>query len=390
MKWQIPGINLKLQHEPIQEEINEAIRQVLQHQAFILGPEVGQLEEAVARIAGCSHAVGCASGSDALLLALMALSIGPGDRVLVPTLTFFATAGSVARSGAVPVFVDIDPRTFNLDPKATERILRLQAKSDRCKAMIPVHLYGQCADMDPLSELASEYNLALIEDAAQAILAQYRQRPAGSMGICGCFSFFPTKNLGAFGDAGLITTRDFGLAERLRMLRNHGAVQKYVHASVGINSRLDTLQAAVLLVKLRYLEKWTLLKQSKAEFYRTAFQEAGLSHAEQTYPGQKWPVVLPYPAHEGCHVYHQFTIRVHRRDELRSYLASKGIEAVVHYPVPLHLQPAFSFLGGKVGECPEAERAVQEVLSLPIYPEITEDQQNKVVEEIKNFYTRLA
>ena len=386
MNWQIPAVNLKVQNESLREEIDRAIRQVVESGVFILGPQVSQLEEAMAQATGSAHAIGCASGSDALLLALMALSVGPGDGVLVPSFTFFATAGSVARSGATPIFVDIDPRTFNIDPSAAERILQQRAQTAQCKAIIPVHLYGQCADMDMLSKLSKQYNIAIIEDAAQAILARYKQQPAGSMGLCGCFSFFPTKNLGGFGDGGMVTTRDPAVAEKLKRLRVHGTVKKYVHASLGINSRLDTLQAAILLIKLRHLEKWTRLKQEKALFYRAAFQDAGLSNIGLTYPTQNYPVVLPFLAPENEHVYHQFTIRAYDRDALCSYLVSKGIETVVYYPVPLHAQEAFSFLGYRTGECPEAERAAKEVLSLPIFPEITENEQTRVVEEIKGFY----
>ena len=386
MESKIPAVNLKLQHEPIRQEIESAIRQVLEHQAFILGPEVSQLEDALARMAHCTYAVGCASGSDALLLSLLALGVEPGDRVLVPAFTFFATAGSVARAGATPVFVDIDPRTFNISPAAIEQILHAEKANGRIKAIIPVHLYGQCAEMDAITELAKRHGLHVIEDAAQAILARFWQRPAGSLGTCGCFSFFPTKNLGAFGDGGMITTNDGTLAERLRTLRVHGAVKKYVHASLGLNSRLDTLQAAILLVKLRYLEKWTELKRQKAALYRSAFQRVGLADLEAICPDKAHPVVLPHEVPDADHVYHQFTIRAHRRDELSRHLATQGIEAAVYYPVPLHLQPAFSYLGVNAGACPEAERAAREVLSLPIYPEITEEQQARVVQEIRSFY----
>jgi len=409
MQPKIPAINLKLQYEAIREEADAAIRRVLERQDFILGPEVSALEQAVARRHDCAYGIGCASGSDALLLSLLALGIGPGDAVLVPAFSFFSTAGSVARTGARPVFVDIDPRTFNLAPSAVEAILRGGQIQGVPKAMIPVHLYGQCAAMDSLSDLAAKHDLEVIEDAAQAIAARYRGRAAGAMGVFGCFSFYPTKNLGAWGDGGMITTNDAALAERLRLLRNHGAVDsaspstlaqggepqpnrspradRYRHACLGFNSRLDTLQAAILLVKLKYLDEWTAQRNKRAAFYRAAFLDAGLSDPAAIYPSRAAPVVLPYTSPEADHVYHQFTLRAERRDELASYLSERGIETAIYYPLPLHLQPAFasasSSLGGRMGDCPESERAAQEVLSIPLYPELTDEQQARVVEEIK-------
>ena len=428
MQPKIPAINLKLQYEAIREETHAAIRRVLERQDFILGPEVSELEQAVARRHDCAYGIGCASGSDALLLSLLALGIGPGDAVLVPAFSFFSPAGSVARTGARPVFVDIDPRTFNLAPSAVEAALRGGQIQGMPKAMIPVHLYGQCAAMDSLLELAARHHLSIIEDAAQAIAARYRNRAAGAMGLCGCFSFYPTKNLGAWGDGGMITTNDAALAERLRLLRNHGSVDsaspstlvqggpfdsaqdgerqsnrepqpnrspradRYRHACLGINSRLDTLQAAILLVKLKYLDKWTAERRKKAAFYRAAFLDAGLSDPAAIYPSRAAPVVLPYTSPEAEHVYHQFTLRVERRDELAAYLSERGIETAIYYPAPLHLQPAFasasSSLGGRRGDCPESERAAQEVLSIPLYPELTDEQQSRVVEEIKKFCKR--
>ena len=387
MEPTIPSVNLRLQFESVREEIDVSIRQVLERQSFILGPEVQELEQAVARAQDCSYAVGCASGSDALLLSLMALGIGPGDPVLVPAFTFFSTASSVVRAGATPVFVDIDPRTFNISPEAVRQALASHNTGKTIRAVIPVHLYGQCSGMDALSEMAKQYDLHIIEDAAQAILARYGRRAAGSMGDCGCFSFYPTKNLGGAGDGGMITTNDTSLAERLRALRDHGSVKKYAHACLGINSRLDTLQAVVLIVKLRHLEKWTELRRKRALFYRAAFSDTGLSHPSAAYPTREAPVVLPYVAPDAGHVYHQFTVRALRRDELARHLAAKGIESAVYYPIPLHLQEAFSYLGGQPGSCPESERAADEVLSLPLYPEITEEQQTWVVEEIKRFYS---
>ena len=386
MYARIPSVNLKQQYESIRDEIGSAIRQVLERQAFILGPEVNELEQLLAQKHTCSYAIACASGSDALLLSLLALEIGRGDAVIVPSFTFFATGGSVARAGATPVFVDIDPRSFNINPQSVEDALRSRTNNGRIKAIMPVHLYGQCAEMEPILELAQKQDISVVEDAAQAILARYQDRAAGSMGICGCFSFFPTKNLGGFGDGGMVITNNADLAQRLRILRVHGAVKKYIHATLGINSRLDTLQAAILLVKLRHLNEWTALKQMKASLYRTAFLEAGLSDPQATYPNQQYPIVLPQVGPDCEHVYHQFTVRALRRDELSQHLAAREIEAAVYYPVPLHQQQAFAYLGAQIRKCPESERASREVLSLPIFPEITEQQQYRVVEEIRKFY----
>ena len=383
---EIPIVNLKLPHEALREEIESAIRRILDRQSYILGAEVQELEGAVAERHNCAFGIGCASGSDALLLALLALGVGPGDTVLVPAFSFFATAGSVTRMGAKPLFVDIDPRTFNMNPRAVEKALPAQKDNGSVKAILPVHLFGQCADMDSLLALAHRHNLYVVEDAAQAILARSGQRPAGSLGACGCFSFFPTKNLGAYGDGGMILTQDAALAERLRLLRDHGAVQKHIHSCLGINSRLDTLQAAILLVKLAQLGRWTELRRKKASFYRTAFLESGLSDRTATYPTNECPVVLPYEAPGNYHVFHQFTLRIKQRDELAQHLAAQGIGTAVHYPLPLHLQEAFAYLGFRRGSCPESERAAQDVLSIPIYPELSEEQQSRVVREIKSFY----
>jgi dTDP-4-amino-4,6-dideoxygalactose transaminase len=392
MQPKIPLLDFKLQHEAIRVEMEAAIRRVFERQDFILGAEVGELEQAIARRQDCACGIGCASGSDAILLSLLALGIGPGDAVLVPAFTFFATAGSVVRAGAQPVFVDIDPRTFNLDPETVEAALQRARAHGVPKALIPVHLYGQCAEMDSLLGLAKKHNLSVIEDAAQAIAARYRGRAAGSMGIAGSFSFYPTKNLGGAGDGGMITTSDTALAERLRSLRNHGQAERHRHAHLGINSRLDTLQAAILLVKLRHLDSWTALRKTRAAIYRTAFLEAGLADPAAAYPSRgptrDAPVVLPYVSPQSEHVYHQFTVRVERRDELASYLAGQGIETGIYYPSPLHLQPAFASLGGRAGDCPESERAAQEVLSIPLYPEITEEQQARVVQAIQKFYSK--
>ncbi|MBI4480706.1 MAG: DegT/DnrJ/EryC1/StrS family aminotransferase [Acidobacteria bacterium] len=380
----IPAVNLKLQYETIREEVEAAVRRVFDRQDFILGAEVAELEREMARRHDCSHAIGCASGSDALLLSLMALGIGPGDAVLVPAFTFFSTAGSVALLGARPVFTDIDLRTFNLSSATVEQALH-ENRSSRLKAIIPVHLYGQCAEMDGLMALAAKNSFAVIEDAAQAVLARYRGRAAGSIGQAGCFSFYPTKNLSAAGDGGMITTNDATLAERLRLLRNHGSTDKRFFPALGMNSRLDTLQAAVLLIKLRHLEDWTRLRKQKAEFYRQSFAKAGLVANRERYPSKEAPIVLPYEAKEAEHVYHQFTVRASDRDKLCAHLEAKGIGTAVYYPVPLHRQPAFATLR-PVAQCPEADRAAAEVLSLPLYPELTEAQQAFVVDQVRTFY----
>ncbi|HLA40436.1 MAG TPA: DegT/DnrJ/EryC1/StrS family aminotransferase, partial [Candidatus Glassbacteria bacterium] len=309
-----------------------------------------------------------------------------GMSVLVPAFTFFSTGCSVMRSGAHVVFVDIEPRTFNMSATSAKEALRKQPAGLVAKAMITVHLYGQCADMRGLLDLARRHGLQVVEDAAQAILASHGGRAAGSFGACGCFSFYPTKNLGGFGDGGMITTNDAELAERLRLLRNHGSQDKVTYTSLGMNSRLDTLQAAVLLVKLRHLEEWTRLRQQKAATYRQAFLEAGLSNAEAVYPTREEPIVLPYVAPGAEHVYHQFTVRAWRRDELAKDLSAHGIETAIYYPVPLHQQPAFAALKAAQSALPESERAAKEVLSLPIYPELTEGQQDRVVRQIRKFY----
>lgn len=334
----------------IRGEIDAAVGRVLDHGQFILGPEVRALEERIAEYCGARFAVSCASGSDALLLPLMALGIGPGDKVVTTPFTFFATAGSIARLGAVPVFVDIDPVTFNIDPSRLAE--SLAANSAGVKAIMPVHLFGQCAEMGAINEIAGRYGIPVIEDAAQAIGAEYEGKRAGSLGWCGCFSFFPTKNLGALGDGGIITTNDAGLAEKLRMLRVHGSKERYYHQEVGINSRLDSLQAAILLVKLQYLDEWTGRRRANAAVYRER-----LAGSE---------VGLPVERADMRHVYNQFTVRLRDRDGVRKRLAQSGVGSEIYYPVPLHLQECFAGLGYREGDLPESEAAAREVLSLPI------------------------
>lgn len=374
--FRIPLLDLTAQYSAIRGEIEEAVRRVFQSQQFILGPDVAALEQEVAAYCGVEHAVGCGSGTDALLLALRALGIGPGDEVLTTPFTFFATGGAIANVGARPVFADIDPASFNLDPVQAREVLE---KRPRVRAILPVHLYGLCADMDPLLEMARRRGIPVIEDAAQAIGAEYCGRRAGSMGAIGCFSFFPTKNLGGAGEGGILTTHDAALAERLRALRVHGSRLRYYHDEVGTNSRLDTLQAAVLRVKLRHLEEWTARRIALAETYRQTFRRLGT------------PVRVPeLPAYPARHVYHQFVIRAPRRDRLREFLAANGIGAEIYYPLPLHRQKCFDALGYTEGSFPESERAAREVLALPIYPELSAADVGEVCSTIHRFFTETA
>jgi len=366
----IAFLDLKTQFAPIRDEVLSAVARVFESQQFIMGPDVAAFEGEIAEFIGCKFALGCASGSDALLLALMALGVGPGDEVVTTPFTFVATAGSIARLGARPVFVDIDPVTYNVDPERID-----SAVTSKTRAIIPVHLFGLAAEMSSIQKIAEHHNLPVIEDAAQAIGAEYQGKRIGTFGAVGCFSFFPSKNLGGAGDGGMLVTDNPELADRLKVLRLHGGRKKYQYELVGMNSRLDTLQAAILRVKLKYLSAWTAARQRNAERYRDLFSEYGLTDAI----GQ--PVV---PASSN-HVYNQFVIRVRHRDELRSALQKEGILTDVYYPSPLHLQPAFAYLGYRRSDFPRAESASEEVLALPIYSELTEVQQRHVVEAIANF-----
>ena len=368
----VPLLDLKAQYAGIRDEVMEAVREVFEDQWFILGPKVQECEARIAEYCRCEHAVGVSSGTDALLIALMAEGIGPDDEVITTPYTFFATAGCIARVGATPVFVDICPRTYNLDTRKLEA-----AVTAKTKAIVPIHLFGQCADMDAVCEVAEEHGLVVIEDAAQAIGAELKGRRAGSMGHYGCFSFFPSKNLGAAGDGGIVVTNDPERAERLAILRGHGAKPKYYHSVIGGNFRLDALQAAVVLVKLKYLDDWSAGRRANAETYRNLFKEAGLTEDDR--------VVLPYAIPDGRHIYNQFVIRVPRRDELREHLKENRVATEIYYPVPLHRQECFAYLGHAEGEFPEAERAARETLALPIYPELTDEQQRHVVGKIEEF-----
>jgi dTDP-4-amino-4,6-dideoxygalactose transaminase len=368
----VPLLDLKAQYAPLRQEILAAITRVCDSQRFIGGPEIDALENELAQTIEARHAIGVSSGTDALLLALMVLGVGPGDEVITTSYSFFATAGCIARLGARPVFVDIDPATFNLDPSALEG-----ACSDRCKAIIPVHLFGLMAEMEPIARIAHARGIPVVEDAAQAIGARRHQRAAGTFGAIGCFSFYPSKNLGAFGDGGLMTTDEDGLAGRIRLLRNHGEGPKYVHGSVGGNFRLDALQAAVLRVKARHLTSWTDARRRNAQRYRDLMRETGVDRH----------VRLPSEPPDCLHSYNQFVIRTEERDRLRAHLQSRGVGTEIYYPVPLPLQECFASLGHRPGEFPHAERAARETLALPIYGELTDDQQRIVVDAMREFFS---
>lgn len=369
----VPLLDLKAQYRGMKSEILAAIEAVCDEQGFVLGPRVAEFEKATAQYVGSRHAIGCASGSDALLLALMASGVKAGDEVITVPFTFFATAGAISRLGARPVFIDIESDSFNIDPHQLER-----AMTPRTKAIIPVHLFGQCADMAAINGIARPRGIRVIEDACQAIGAAQEGRRAGVLADVGCFSFFPTKNLGGFGDGGLMTTDDNGLADALAMLRVHGSRVRYLHEAVGINSRLDALQAAVLHVKLKYLDQWTEGRRRNAERYERLFAQAQLLDR----------VLLPVTKPGNFHVYNQYTVRVRQRDELRNFLKEKGVGSEVYYPLPMHLQNCYHDLGYHKGSFPVSERAAEEVLSLPIYAELTDEQQAYVVQMIGEFYRR--
>jgi len=364
-------LDLRAQFATIHDEVMEAVSRVFETQHFILGPEVKLLEEEIAAKLGAKFAVGCASGTDALILSLLAEGIGEGDEVITTPFSFIATAGSIAYVRARPVFVDIDPATYNINPSLMEAVI-----TPRTRAILPVHLFGLPADLDPILEIAKARELVVIEDAAQAIGSRYAGRYTGTFGEYGCFSFFPSKNLGGAGDGGLITTNDAGIAERLQMLRVHGSKKRYFHEMIGTNSRLHALQAAVLRVKLRHLDAWQRGRQNRAERYRRLFAEAGLAN---------FLVIPPQPPVKFEHVYNQFTIRCSRRDELKAFLQVAGIPSEIYYPLCIHFQEAFAYLGHVQGDFPESEKASREVLSLPVYPELPDAQQDRVVKAIKGF-----
>jgi dTDP-4-amino-4,6-dideoxygalactose transaminase len=369
---QVPLLDLKAQHAQIREEVLAAVTRVIDSQKFILGEEVQALEKEIAAYSNAQFAIGCASGSDALLLALMAAGIGHGDRVITTPFTFFATAGAISRLGAIPVFVDIDPDTFNLDPELVKTAIE---SHEGIRAIIPVHLFGGCADMDPICAIAKSRGIVVIEDAAQAIGAEYKGRRAGSLGEMGCFSFFPSKNLGGYGDGGMVTTNDPGLAERLKALRVHGCKKKYIHEWVGVNSRLDALQAAVLRVKFRYLDEWSRRRQENADLYRKLLAEAGA--------GVIAPQAAPYQTR---HIYNQFVIRCRDRNGLQVNLKEAGVGTEVYYPMPLHLQKCFADLGYKAGDFPISEKLAEEVLALPANPDVSGEDIRYICRTLAAFY----
>lgn len=387
----VPLLDLSKQHKKIQREIQQGIQRVLESQMFILGWAVEAFEKEMSAFLGVENAIGVASGTDALLLSLMALDVKPGDRVVTVPYTFFSTAGSISRLGAIPVFIDIDPLTYNIDPNKLEYFLkRLRHKKDRPTVIIPVHLFGQMADMSAIRAIARRYGMCIVEDAAQALGArqEVNSKPkgldtkpeewmAGTAGDLGCFSFYPSKNLGGIGDGGMVVTRNRKLAEKVRILRVHGATSKYHHRLIGINSRLDALQAAVLSMKLKYLNRWTEARRKNAERYRALFEGCGLGS----------PCIhFPHTQKGRYHIFNQFVIRAQKRDALREYLLKKGIGSEIYYPVPLHLQECYRNLGYRSGDLPVAERAARETVALPIYPELTLAQQRKVVRAIQQFY----
>ena len=367
----VPLIDLSGQHRALRADLIEAVTRVIDSQQFVLGAEVASLEEELAEYSTTKFAVGCASGSDALLLALMALSLQPGDEVITTPFTFFATGSAIARLGARPVFVDIDPRTYNID------VARIEAAvTPRTRAIIPVHIYGQCADMDPILAIAQEHDIPVLEDAAQAIGALDRDRRAGSMGQLGSYSFYPTKNLGGAGDAGMVVTNDAALAARVRKLRVHGGLTEYQHDELGVNSRLDAMQAAILRVKLKHLDNWSEARREKAARYDELLHAASL----------KYEVVTPYVRPEARHIFHQYVIRIpDHRDAVMKHMANNGIGHKIYYPIPLHLQQCFSYLGHGQGDFPEAEAAARETVALPCFPELTDEQQQRVVDVLAEF-----
>ncbi len=363
---QVPLLDLKAQYAAIKKEMLAAVNEVLETQRCIGGPKVEQLENQIAKVSDCKFAVGVSSGTDAILSVLMALDIGPGDEVITTPFTFFATAGSIARLGAKPVFVDINPETYNIDPAKIENAI-----TENTKAVIPVHLFGQIADMDPIMEIAKKHNLYVIEDAAQAISSQYKNKKAGSFGIAGCFSFFPSKNLGGIGDGGMVVTNEKTLYEKLLILRNHGMKPKYYHHCIGGNFRLDSIQAAALLAKLPHLDEWSQARRKNAKYYNEKFQNT--------------PVKTPYISDDCLSIFNQYCIRIPNRDKTVECLQKNDIGCAIYYPVPLHLQPCFKYLGWAKGDFQNAEKAANELMAIPIYPELTDEMKVFVADTIIDF-----
>ena len=381
----VPLLDLRRQYDGIREDVLAAIARVCDSQSFILGPEVEALEHEIAALTGAAGAVGCASGTEALWLALVAAGVKPGDSVITTAFSFFASASAIVRAGATPVFVDVDPGTLNLDAALVARQLRTKQPAN-LRAILPVHLYGQCADMDAFDRIAHEFEVAIVEDAAQAIGAEWRGRGAGSLGVTAAFSFYPTKNLSAYGDAGIVTTTRPEMAEHMRQLRNHGSPRRYYHHEFGWNGRMDAIQAAVLRVKLTHIVEWNRSRQKHAATYDQLLAAAGLTSSQTSDPNGA-PVRLLARTPQSKHVFHQYVIRAQRRDDLRKFLADRKIGSEIYYPLPLHLQPVFSYLGLKAGDMPGSEKAAQEVLALPMFPELTEAEIGWVVESIADFYS---
>lgn len=374
----VPLLDLKAQYSTIKKEIEHAIKEVLESQYLILGPKVEELEKKIAAYSETKFAVGVSSGTDALLVSLMALDIKPGDEIITTPFTFFSTAGVIARLNATPVFVDIDPITYNIDPKKIE-----PAVTEKTKAIIPVHLFGQCADMDPILEIAKKFSLHIVEDAAQTIGAEYKAKRAGSIGDLGIFSFFPSKNLGGYGDGGMVVTNNENLYEKIKSLRVHGSKPKYYHKIVGGNFRLDAIQAAVLNVKLKYLDQWSQKRRENADFYDRRFKETGLINNGHI----KTPVpVYINNSSKNYHIYNQYTIQAKGRNKLREFLKENGVGAEIYYPLPLHLQECFADLGYKENDLPVSEEASKTVLSIPVYPELNDDQKEYIVQKISEFH----
>lgn len=363
-------LDLSEQYQSMRVEIIQKLDEVMLSSQFILGNNVKQLESDIAKYSNVKYGIGVGNGSDAIHIALQAVGVGEGDEVITTPFTFFATAGSIVRTGAKPIFVDIDPITFNIDPKKIEEVI-----TNKTKAIVPVHLYGQIADMEPIINIAKKYNLAIIEDAAQAIGAKYKGKTVGELGTAATYSFFPTKNLGAYGDGGMIITNDDNIAEKCRIIRVHGSKPKYYHHVLGYNSRLDEIQAAILNVKLPYIDRWSKERRKRAAYYSEKLNEK-LNGFIQT----------PVEREGNYHVFHQYTIRASKRDELQQYLKEQGIATMIYYPIPLHIQPVFKGLGYKKGDFPVAEKAAEEVLSLPMYPELKYEEQDYVVKKIVEFY----
>lgn len=390
----VPLLDLRRQYESIREEVLAAIARVCDSQSFILGPEVEALESEIAALTGAGHAVGCASGTEALWLALVAAGVKPGDSVITTAFSFFASASAIVRAGATPIFVDVDPGTLNLDAGLVGRRLRERASSaaqrENVRAILPVHLYGQCADMERFDRIAEEFEVAVVEDAAQAIGAEWNGRGAGALGVTAAFSFYPTKNLSAYGDAGIVTTTCPRMAEHMRQLRNHGSPRRYYHYEFGWNGRMDAIQAAVLRVKLTHLTDWNEKRRQHAATYDGLFAASGLTSARssnQAADQSAAPVRLLARSPQAKHVFHQYVICAHRRDELRQFLTERKVGSEIYYPLPLHLQLVFSYLGLKAGDMPVSEQAAREVLALPMFPELTEAEIQRVVESVAEFYS---